>query len=473
MAIELGVELNAVRALLKSMVGKPGETEAREAQADRMLGRIRKAKISVEESPTLFAIVSECGFSKEVSGRLMTAIAQRAGAGEPSNRQKLQDYTALASYFKQEQWDSMKTGSAGDPLHTIISHGAQLGLRYPSESTWQLMTAIYLLVQNTDAAANALAPSEKNMVLKHVKSKGRRMLQAGVVEIPTLPDNPEVFRAAHADIYDMVFGSAHPVAHPFGVALRMYAPTIDMRCAPCNQLLGKQMGMVPMGQCSNQMGQNMAAQFAQMMMSQFMSQMTGGMMPMPMRMFGGAQQKHCKGLQGGPLSLHLEDGQVLQDDLRQGSSSHAIAGGGMKVLEDADEEAPVSHAVAAAHGAGKKQPRLSVTDASAQIREIMNKTKGEPGTEGEPTPKKTKGEPATKKVKGEPAILKRPAAAKPKSGSRAGINMERSRSQVLCRRLDGTSFSIPWGSRNGEWLRSEKQAVTEAKAWWEKEKEKC
>ena len=174
------------------------------------------------------------------------------------------------------------------------------------------------------------------MVLKHVKSKGRRILQAGVVEIPTLHENPEEFRAAHADIYDMVFGSVHPVAHPFGLALSMYAPTIDMRCAPGNQLLGKQMGMVPMGQCmaSNQMGQNMAAQLAQMMLSQVMSQMTGGVMPM--RLFGGTQQKHCKALQGGPPSLHLEDGQVLQDEPRQGSSSHAIAGGGMvDVLEGA------------------------------------------------------------------------------------------------------------------------------------------
>ena len=84
--------------------------------------------------------------------------------------------------------------------------------------------------------------------------------------------------------------------------------------------------------------------------------------------------------------------------------------------------------------------------------------------------------PAAKEAK----ASKRPAAAamrrlasapasKKAKGSKACIGMEKNRSQVRCRRSDGTSFAIPWGYRNGQWVKSEHQAVAEAKAWLEKE----
>ena len=196
MANELLVEIQAVRSMLHDMSGKWEVDAVSAAQTDRLLELARRAQISLEECPALLAEVSQCNFPAAASGRLMQIISQRAGSHvhwkASSNRPKLQDYTSLGHYFMQAQWESMKSGS--DPLRTIIHHAAKLGLRLPSEPTWQMVTAIYLLVQNIAAAANALSPHDKNQVLKHVKKMGRRMLTAGDIVIAVLPGMPEEFR---------------------------------------------------------------------------------------------------------------------------------------------------------------------------------------------------------------------------------------------------------------------------------------
>ena len=91
-----------------------------------------------------------------------------------------------------------------------------------------MVTAVYLLVQNTATAANTMTASAKNLVLKHVKRMGRRMVQAGVVEAPSLPDYPAELRNQYPDKYNMVFSLANPIAHPFGMALAIYAHNIKM-----------------------------------------------------------------------------------------------------------------------------------------------------------------------------------------------------------------------------------------------------
>ena len=239
-------------------------------------------------------------------------------------------------------------------------------------------------------------------------------------------------------MYVGAFGSSHPVAHPFGICLGMFAQDIKMRRG--EDAPGP---VMPMSSPSIRgVNENMMLQLANVMMGQLMNQATGATTrDLPLRVFGGAPGAP----QVSPLAL---EGPAMPGE-GQGSSQVSAS------------QASASHA-----DAGGEQKQLSVQDASERVRLVMKRQEGENAGDDE-------GESPAAKVLKRPAaptsaaVLKRPAAAAPTStsGLKAFITMEKTRSQVRCRQSDGTSFAIPWGYRNGEWLRSMNQATAEAKAW--------
>ena len=131
-------------------------------------------------------------------------------------RAKLQDFTSVAVYFKRSQWEAMSKAAGGDPLDTIFQHVARLGLKYPTEHTWQRLTAIYLCVTSGVDSAACMAPNAKVELLKHVKRSGRRMFAPGVVGVGILPQSPANYEAAFPEKYNAVFGNEPPAANPFG-----------------------------------------------------------------------------------------------------------------------------------------------------------------------------------------------------------------------------------------------------------------
>ena len=297
-----------------------------------------------------------------------------------------------------------------------------------------MVSAIYLLVQNDATTANAMTMAAKNEVLKHVKRVGRRMLQAGVVEIPTLPTSPSEFRNKYLAKYEEVFGSASPVAHPFGIGLEMFAQSIKMRI--CDSHVGS--AALPLSSSgsssSNSLQQNMCSQLATMMMKQLMEQMAGPQL-LPLQMLGGGQPHAPARALPAP-------------------TPSAVPSASSCPLEGPAEDIPKAQK----SEGGKKQPRLSVQDAAERVRSIMDKAKHDGGDDADRHSKK-------------PKVMKRPAKeAASTSDSKAIVAMEKKRSQMRCRRSDGSSFAIPWGHRNGVWIKSQADAVAEAKAWLEKQR---
>ena len=57
----------------------------------------------------------------------------------------------------------MGGASSGDPLNCIVGQAAKLGCHYPSEESWQKLTAIYLLIQNNTASVTAMSAEQKMM----------------------------------------------------------------------------------------------------------------------------------------------------------------------------------------------------------------------------------------------------------------------------------------------------------------------
>ena len=226
-------EVKATRLLLSAMQGKPGEAKLKSAQAARLLELANSLPVAADDCPSAMEEIAQCMFDDAAVDGLMSAVAKHVGgeaAGLRSQRAKLQNFSCLANYFLEEQWSAMTTTpQKEDPLRTVMSHAAQLGLRYPTEGTWQHIAAVYLLVQNEPEVITAMTPAAKHEVLKHVKRAGRRFLAPGTVDVPVLPDSPQEYRRLYPSQFRCVFGTMQPSGQPFGMALGMVAGSISMR----------------------------------------------------------------------------------------------------------------------------------------------------------------------------------------------------------------------------------------------------
>lgn len=444
-------EVQATRALLRDMRGKPGEQLVQSSQAARLKSLADSTPVGASACATIMSEIGLCGFTQEDQEGIMAIVARRLGDTPKSgSRAKLQDYTALPMYFSPEQWATMRrqAPAAGDSLGSILDHASKLGLRYPTEATWQTVTGMYMLLENDPATAGAMAPATKHELYKYVKKSGKRHLQRGGVVVERLPDSPADFRKLHPNVYGAVFGEAGPSKHPFGLHLAVIVESIPMRVsnasvtpmdAGCPAVGGRQGGGAA--------GAQALAQLASALMAQMLQRPQGNL---PNLQFLGSGAS-CSGSSRNPV-LPLEPPSMPHTPLKPTSGS-------MAALMDDNENAA--------------DERRTVDEVSSNIRQVLTSRKrSAPAVEGEndegegdeaggdELARPARRDAGERKAGGRSeAVLKRPA------GNLGRITVEATRSQVRCRSGDGTSFAIPWGQRGGRDVGTRAQAMAKAQQW--------
>ena len=460
-------EVRAVRSLLDAMQGKPGLEAVKDAQMSRLADLVSKSSVTTAECPAILEEIDKCGLAK--GNELMVAVSQRVGAGTQVTRAKLQDFTSLAVYFKSSQWEAMSKAAAGDPLDTIFQHASRLGLKYPSEHTWQRLTAIYLCVTSGIDGAGCMAPVAKVEFLKHVKRSGRRVLAPGVVEVGVLPQSPADYKAAFPEKYSAVFGNEPPAANPFGSQLFLLADSIRLRGTASAAT-----SIVPAAQFAGQPSAppDWCAALVSMLAGTLQQQMGGTPMLSNFKVFQGAQNQLPAPSPTAPLPL------VLQPPA-------ALDGGRSSRRSVAEATAEVRRALG--HKATREAPQVAEKSEEQREEEETEKEEEEEEEEEEkqePAAQKAKGAAAKKGVRADPKgktgggrgekgeqlpVFKRPAGVAERATKRAKVCVEDTRSQVRCRRADGTSFAIPWGSRGGRPVGTREGALREAHSWLAKQ----
>lgn len=443
-------EVKATRALLSAMQGKPGEAKLKSAQAARLLEIANSLPVAADDCPSVMEEIAQCMFDDAAADGLMSAVAKHVGGevgGVRGQRAKLQNFSCLANYFLEEQWSAMRTTpQKEDPLRTLMCHAAQLGLRYPTEGTWQYIAAVYLLVQNEPEAITAMTPAAKHEVLKHVKRAGRRFLTPGMVDVPVLPASPQEYRRLYPSQFQSVFGTMQPSGQPFGMALAMIAGSICMRVsgAPMN---------APVLPCAR--GQGDAASQCQQMLMKCMMAMIGqgqgdGVLP-GFQVFGKASSSSQSRVAMGsspqnPLPLESTPTPESRPSVLAATRAVRLALGG-----------------SAAARPEPKQESQEQEEWEDQQTEEDPQDAAECNDEGEDERKKrdpVKKRPAAALSSPPLSVMKRPA-----SNKCSRICMEETRSQVRCRSGDGSSFAIPWGMRSGQHMGSRAAAIQKAEKW--------
>ena len=89
----------------------------------------------------------------------------RAKAPEPLAPELYQHYESAAHFVPQRVWEKIKEGTSDDFFELLT----KLGLRSPSEATFQAMAIIFMVAGDGEDEALSLSVESKNHVVKAVK----------------------------------------------------------------------------------------------------------------------------------------------------------------------------------------------------------------------------------------------------------------------------------------------------------------
>lgn len=127
----------------------------------------------------------------------------------------LQDYQHVAKYIPDALWESLSPNTSQQfKLDQLLSFVSKLGLRYPSEPTYRVLTSIWLLSCHGFEEAFAMPPLQKFQMVIFVKSFFKKMMppiQHEASEFANgLPNNTEDFQMLYLKTWQAAFGSDVP-----------------------------------------------------------------------------------------------------------------------------------------------------------------------------------------------------------------------------------------------------------------------
>lgn len=212
---------------------------AREQQFSNVKRIIMECCLEGFDTAGLVKQIGDMGFSPDQHSELMQEVQHAIGRQSPCAlpaRVKLQDYTSIGSYFTQSAWDFLLCPNSTHvaKMHTIIFQSCLLGLRNPSEATFQHMTAIYMLC--TDGLSKSLSqpPHARHETYMTLKTAFRQRASTAkrMYCILELPPTAEKFMEGHRALYNEVFQVEGPVKGRLNAEdLSMMQRNIPMRAS--------------------------------------------------------------------------------------------------------------------------------------------------------------------------------------------------------------------------------------------------
>ena len=197
--------------------------EAKSAQLDRVLKTVAaSAPLSFDEATLINQSISDQLWNSDEHRMLTEAVmsactdaadgADSGSAGSTrksataNNRKQCQNYESFVNYFTASEWDCLQSDAmdSGAKLDIILARLAELGLRNPTETCIQLVTALYLVLTE-----EIKEPTMNHAAMQGVKSKFKAKcssMNAALVHLVTLPVHvhalPDSIKTGVEDLLD-------------------------------------------------------------------------------------------------------------------------------------------------------------------------------------------------------------------------------------------------------------------------------
>ena len=509
MAAALLLHLEAVRKFAVSMGVHRGKEDVLGAQFSHTREVLQSMTLTLDEAEKVVTAAGAVPWQASQSEELMALVSQRVSKAMLVGKSKLQDYTALGSYFSAPQWQQLLQEGPTEPkLDLIIQQATNLGLKFPTERTVQYITSLSLYVGEGFAKAMNMPAAMKFQYLQHIK---RLMKGAPGEPIPlfVLPAAPVLLQKEFPKVFEVAFMSGPPVKCGIDeVQLGALTITIPMRCSSAklsttpSQQRNQHGGMESqIGASGSLVGQNPQA-LVFMMLERFMGMMQGR---------NAGQQEQAVGLkmltptkQGSAMALpqlawarsgsnvELGDTPAMEVPQHRGASKDDCTSlpGESPRTTPRPEAQPVDTAMSSSveqRPAGKKgtSPEQAKQSLDAATRDILKRieardamkdqTKKGTSKAADQQASRPKAKQQARGATAQPAQKRQRTSTEPvRSGSRPGekkpyFTVEHTRRQVMCRtglKGPGDYHAIKFG----DGPEGAEQAIKAATKWVEKQK---
>ena len=477
----------AVHNLLLSVQGTPVHLDIARTQHSQLLTAIRAATLTATELADMVTHLNAIVWPQQnMSDELLLAANSASARGRPMVRSANQDYTAVVNYYTQQDWADTANNTTQNLLHTLLAKPLALGLKNPTENTFQVLAALLLVLQEGACEkANMLSPQMKFESLKFVKKRFRAAATyaPNVPWIQILPANPDNARdiVEFTPVFDNVYFEGDPIASPFNASLfNSVATSIPMRCTNARVRSFTQsssQAIVPSHSPFD--GQGMMQAMMQMMrMMQGSGSGSGADDPRIKIKPGlkrlqtftdepdGEQDEQAvaiKGQQEQQATAGQQEQQAVAIKLQTMSPTERAtkAQGKRKLTVEEATASILTDLGIGARGSDAEDDSDDDDDEGGAVKKSKKaKSKANAKARAKSAVAKAKAKATAKKA----PLVKAKAKAPAKKDVSATIANEASRKQFRCRAADGSSFSISYKKAGGE-----AKALAEAKKWLSKQ----
>jgi hypothetical protein len=182
-----------------------------EAQVSNILALVPKCRLHLEDVAKAMAVIGVSSFSVDQQNRMILVVAAlKVVGGEGPAPGKSQNFESFPAFMPTSMDSTIGTQTFGSKLMELL---LVLGLRSPSEGTFQMM-AIYMLVatEGLEKTLSFTAESRHGMLLT-TKAWFRRIVKnmtAPTSIIGRLPHTTEDLRLAHPSLYTDLYQTDPP-----------------------------------------------------------------------------------------------------------------------------------------------------------------------------------------------------------------------------------------------------------------------
>ena len=225
MAAQLVSHLQALGSFMKQIKNTPSFADVCSNQRSHYSQQLSTMTLSIQEASQVADALKNMPWGAGVLESMLQELAEKTAVSAPNpkgSKTNPQDYRSVPSYFTNDHWAMLKGSvSSMRKLEAIVGHAIRLGLKVPSEPTFQVITALYIASTNS-VAPRDMASADKYQMLQYIKKVFKKAVGKTVVSclcITELPAEVDGFRTKHSDTYKEAFGDSEPCECQFDEVL--------------------------------------------------------------------------------------------------------------------------------------------------------------------------------------------------------------------------------------------------------------
>ena len=235
MAAQLALHLKALATFLDTVQSTSAFGDVVKQQKLHFSQQLSTMSLSVSDANEIISALRSAPWPADILNTMLAEVASKttAGGGGMPHRLAMQDFKHMSVYLPAKLWTILQADSElTSKIELLLQHACNMGLRTPSEPTFQALTGILLGAHEGVTEAINKCSQSKYAVYTSMKSMFKKTQQGlGVTSwIHPLPATIAEFRAKYPEAFAQIFSSDPPSTCPLdSIGLKNLIDSVPMR----------------------------------------------------------------------------------------------------------------------------------------------------------------------------------------------------------------------------------------------------